>query len=113
MSAETPLPPCLAPAAAAAEPETAGVPWDERHLQCVWADDRLRPAALATTGGLPVRVLDEPMRWSEDFGWYLKRVPGQFFGIGIGEDHPGLHTGDYVFDDRAIAPALSALLALL
>ncbi|MGX8706116.1 MAG: M20 metallopeptidase family protein [bacterium] len=63
--------------------------------------------------GLPVRVLDEPMRWSEDFGWYLKRVPGQFFGIGIGEDHPGLHTGDYVFDDRAIAPALSALLALL
>ena len=56
MSAETPLPPCLAPAAAAAEPETAGVPWNERHLQCVWADDRLRPAALATTGGLPVRV---------------------------------------------------------
>ena len=61
MSAEVPLPPCLAPPVAAAEPETAGVAWDERHLQCIWADARLRPP-LVTTGGLPVRVLDPGRR---------------------------------------------------
>ena len=25
--------------------------WSERHLQCVWYDDRLRPAALRTEAG--------------------------------------------------------------
>ena len=69
--------------------------------------------ALWRKAGLTVRVLEEPMRWSEDFGWYLRRIPGQFFGIGIGENHPGLHTAEYCFDDCAIAPAVSAFLALL
>ena len=58
----TPLPPCLRPPAVVREPEEDGLPWNERHLQCIWADARLRPA-LATTGGLPVRVLD-PGRWN-------------------------------------------------
>ena len=58
----TPLPPCLRPPAVVHEPEEDGLPWNERHLQCIWADARLRPA-LATTGGLPVRVLD-PGRWN-------------------------------------------------
>lgn len=62
---------------------------------------------------LPVRELAEPMRWSEDFGWYLKHVPGMFFGVGIGEDHPGLHTQEYTFDDSIIARAVEALHALL
>lgn len=63
--------------------------------------------------GLPVQTLDEPMRWSEDFGWYLRRVPGLFFGVGIGEDHPGLHTAEYCFDDAIIEPAVRAFLALI
>ena len=62
--------------------------------------------------GLPVKPLDEPMRWSEDFGWYLRRRPGMFFGVGIGEDYPGLHTDAYAFDDAVIPHALRALLAL-
>lgn len=63
--------------------------------------------------GLPVKMLDEPMRWSEDFGWYLKRAPGMFFGVGIGEDHPGLHTAEYEFDDAIIEPAVKALRSLI
>lgn len=47
--------------------------------------------------GLPVQMLAEPMRWSEDFGWYLKQKPGVFFGIGSGPDCPGLHRLDYIF----------------
>ena len=57
------LPACLGRFDAAREPETAGVSWNERHLQCIWADARLRPAALSTTGGRPVRVLD-PGAWN-------------------------------------------------
>lgn len=63
--------------------------------------------------GFPVEMLDAPMRWSEDFGWYLKRIPGMFFGVGIGEAHPGLHTAEYGFDDGIIAPAVGAFMALL
>ena len=66
MGAAGSLPPCLGPIPSVAEPETAGVPWDERHLQCIWADARLRPP-LVTTGGLPVRVLD-PGRWNGGAG---------------------------------------------
>ena len=30
----------------------------------------------------PTQVLPEPMRWSEDFGWYLHRIPGVYLGFG-------------------------------
>ena len=36
-----------------------------------------------------------------------------FFGIGAGEDCPGLHTAGYAFDDRIIPGAVSAFMALL
>ena len=62
--------------------------------------------------GLPVIPLKEPMRWSEDFGWYMKRAPGLYFGIGAGEDAPGLHTAAFEFDDGLIPAALAALRAL-
>lgn len=62
---------------------------------------------------LPVKLLEEPMRWSEDCGWLLKAVPGVYFGIGAGENTPGLHTDDYCFDDALIAPALRAFEALV
>lgn len=63
--------------------------------------------------GFQVKTLAEPMRWSEDFGWYLRAVPGMYFGVGIGEDHPGLHTAKYEFDDAIIGTAAEALLALV
>lgn len=65
------------------------------------------------SAGLPVQMLEAPMRWSEDFGWYLKSVPGMYFGVGIGEACPGLHTAEYRFDDGVIEPALKAIWALL
>ena len=57
-------------------------------------DDALYDDALARfrKAGLPVVELAEPMRWSEDFGWLSKAVPGVYFGIGAGEHCPGLHT---------------------
>lgn len=43
------------------------VRWTERHLQCVWFDDRLRPGLLHTRRGEPIRVLD-PGRWNLESG---------------------------------------------
>lgn len=73
-------------------------------------DDALRRFEAA---GLPIHMLAEPMRWSEDYGWFLKRVPGLYFGIGDGEDYPGLHTDAFRFDDGIIPTALDALWALV
>lgn len=42
--------------------------------------DRARWVLDRCGGGL----LDAPMRWSEDFGHYLRRCPGAFLGIGAG-----------------------------
>lgn len=55
--------------------------------------------------GLKTQELSEPMRWSEDFGYYLRECDGAFFGIGDGEDHPQLHTAEYEFPDEIIESA--------
>ncbi len=58
-------------------------------------------------------LLETPMRWSEDFGHYLKRVPGAFFGIGAGTDHPPLHTENYEYPDELLPYAIGAFVKLM
>lgn len=53
------------------------------------------------------------MRWSEDFGWYLKNTSGMFFGIGVGENAAGLHTAEYEFNDDVINAAVTAFYKLI
>ena len=81
---------------------------DTTNDDAVFADAEARFRA----AGLPVQYLEVPMRWSEDFGWFLKRRPGLYFGIGSGEDWPGLHTEAFCFDDALIPVSLNALSAL-
>lgn len=45
----------------------AAFPWSERHLRCVWADERWRPALLTTTEGQTVSV-ESPGRWNLEAG---------------------------------------------
>lgn len=59
------------------------------------------------------QLLPDPMRWSEDFGHYLKLCPGAFFGIGAGVGHPALHTESYEYPDALLEPAMEAFLALM
>ncbi len=49
--------------------------------------------------GFNCRWLAEPMRWSEDFGHYRDCTRSFFFGLGSGEECPGLHTENYVFPE--------------
>ena len=82
-------------------------PATENDDRCVEKTERA-----ACRLGLSTAFLDEPMRWSEDFGAYLQKTKGAFFGVGSGENHAQLHTENYVFPDEIIDPA-SELLALL
>ena len=62
---------------------------------------------------LRAKELAEPMRWSEDFGHYLLRRPGAYFGVGAGESWPALHTENYEFPDALIPVMLQAWQRLL
>ncbi len=55
------------PARICQPPGTRGFPYTERHLQCIWFDDRLRPATLTTRDGETVTVLS-PGRWNLEAG---------------------------------------------
>lgn len=73
--------------------------------------DKLR--ACAEKLQFPVTELVQPMRWSEDFGYYLQEVQGAFFGVGDGEEHAQLHTAEYEFPDEIMKTAVAMLVGLI
>lgn len=64
---------------------------------------RVKQAAQAL--GLPVAEMAEPMRGSEDFGWYLRQAEGAMFLLGDGEEYPPLHSRDFDFPDELLETA--------
>ena len=52
---------------------------------------------------------------SEDFGRFLKVVPGCFFFIGTGKspDEPSLHNPKYIFNDNILETAADILVQLV
>lgn len=49
----------------------------------------------------PCTLLDEPMRWSEDFGQFTAVAKeGAMFVLGSGRQSPQLHNPDYDFPDE-------------
>ncbi|PSU33696.1 amidohydrolase [Photobacterium lutimaris] len=62
---------------------------------------------------LPVNIIEEPMRWSEDVAEFLAKWPGALFCLGSGEQHPQLHNPDYDFPDELIATASQLFCALI
>lgn len=49
-----------------------------------------------------IKELQEPFRWSEDFGYFTNKYKGAMIGIGIGKDKPYLHTPNYDFNDNIL-----------
>lgn len=62
--------------------------------------DRLRK--MFAEAGEEVVEMKEPIRSSEDFGWYQKKIPGVLFFLGSGTDCPDLHTKTYEFPDELL-----------
>jgi amidohydrolase len=50
--------------------------------------------------------IEEPFRWSEDFGHFTSQFKGTLFGVGSGKDSPGLHNNDYDFPDEILPHAV-------
>lgn len=68
--------------------------------------------ACAASQQIPYIELPEPMRWSEDFGWYLQETKGAFFGIGDGEDYAQLHTEHFEFPDAILETVVTMFAGL-
>ena len=47
-------------------------------------------------------LVDQPQRFSEDFGQFGKSAKAAMFWLGAGQDHPQLHNPDYDFPDALI-----------
>lgn len=82
-------------------------PATENHAKNV---DKLRKCA--ADQNIVITELAEPMRWSEDFGYYLQATNGAFFGVGDGEDHAQLHTAGFEFPDEIIETAIKMFVGL-
>jgi amidohydrolase len=59
---------------------------------------------LKASGNLnfPVRIIDHPFRWSEDFGLFSDHTKTLLFGLGSGEQQPQLHEPHFDFPDALI-----------
>ena len=51
--------------------------------------------------------VNEPFRWSEDFGQFTALTEGALFGLGSGDRTPHLHNPDYDFPDELVAVGAS------
>ena len=60
----------------------------------------------AASLGRKVIEMEKAIRASEDFGWYMKQIPGAIFYVGNGEDYPAIHTTGYDFNDRILPAAV-------
>jgi metal-dependent amidase/aminoacylase/carboxypeptidase family protein len=60
--------------------------------------------------GLPIEINPPPSMAAEDFGTLLEKIPGAYVWIGNGSGH-GLHSPEYDFNDRILAPAARFLAA--
>ncbi len=63
-------------------------------------------AKAAVKTGHEVIWLDEPIRWSEDFGAISAMAKGAMFILGAGEDNPQIHHPEYDFPDALIEPGI-------
>ncbi|MBI3267704.1 MAG: amidohydrolase [Planctomycetes bacterium] len=77
------------------------------------ACDLVRAAAEEVVGAARVSILGEPSMGGEDFSYYLQRVPGAMFRLGIArgavEAEPALHTTTFNFNDDAIEVGIRTL----
>lgn len=77
--------------------------WHEAFAATVSEDDCVASIeASATAAGLDCTHLDEPFRWSEDFGYFTAAFKGAFFGLGSGTDQPQLHDDGYDYPDELL-----------
>jgi len=85
-----------------------GIDWMQEFPSTV--NDRECSGLVAETAednGFATHLIEEPFRWSEDFGHFTRVCPGALFGIGSGKDHASLHNPDYDFPEEIIETGIN------
>ena len=91
----------------------SGFHWSERHLQCLWFDERYRPASFRLSGGETATVLD-PGQWNLEAGpdflnATLLIQPGERQLHGDVEIH--VHPSDWDTHNHRVDPAYDRVIA--
>ena len=76
--------------------------FDENYADPVLVKETV---AKLRSSGFDVEELGEPIRASEDFGYYKRFAPSMFVFVGMGTC-PSLHHDLYTFDDEIIPTAV-------
>jgi amidohydrolase len=74
------------------------------------SNNKVREAAKEL--GLLLLEGDRPSRGSEDFGVFTRCTRGAFFSVGCGENHSGIHTAEYDFNDAIIPTVVDMYMAI-
>ena len=82
-------------------PETYNAPESIAKLRCI-GEER----------GWPVNEMADPIRASEDFGYYLKKAPGALIWLGAGENWPVIHSQEFDYNDGLIEKTVELFRAL-
>ncbi len=61
----------------------------------------------ARQNNLEVETIENPFKWSEDFGYYSQQYKSCLFGLGSGISQPPLHNPDYDFPDEIIESGIN------
>jgi metal-dependent amidase/aminoacylase/carboxypeptidase family protein len=61
-----------------------------------------RVADAAQDCGNNVVWIEDPLRWSEDFGALSQTAKGAMFALGAGQQTPQIHNPDYDFPDQLL-----------
>jgi amidohydrolase len=64
-------------------------------------------------GDTPIRTMEQPFRWSEDFGRFSAVAETALVGIGAGEEAADLHHETYDFPDALIPPGAALGVAIV
>ena len=59
-----------------------------------------------------ITIIERPVMGGEDFSFYLEKIPGAIFRLGVGLDMPSLHSTTYDFNDDAIKSGIFIMSSL-
>ncbi|MBQ1430243.1 MAG: amidohydrolase, partial [Firmicutes bacterium] len=63
--------------------------------------------------GMPFDLLADPIRTSEDFGYFLMKAPGALIWLGAGEDVAPLHNAGFDYNDSLLAETCRIFRAIM
>ena len=80
------------------------------------AVDTLRGVVRDTLGAEAIKEIPVPSMGAEDFAYYLRKVPGAFFWLGVNPNantpYPQLHNPHYDFNDEALPIGMTCMTAV-